>query len=78
MKLIALAEARRLSLAALVSEIDQQRPGPGNLSSALRLACSRDPEAEDQSSLNPFWRTKAPKSARSGTEYCRALSSDQP
>jgi predicted DNA-binding ribbon-helix-helix protein len=36
-ELIALAEARHLSLNALVSEIDQQRPGPGNLSSALRM-----------------------------------------
>ena len=30
------------------------------------------------SRLNPFFRTNAPKSARCGTPYCRALSSDQP
>jgi predicted DNA-binding ribbon-helix-helix protein len=36
-ELIALAEARRLSLSALVAEIDKQRPEPGNLTSALRL-----------------------------------------
>ena len=28
--------------------------------------------------LNPCFRMNAPKSARSGTAYCRALSSDQP
>lgn len=32
-----LARQRDLSLNALVSEIDQKRGGPGNLSSALRL-----------------------------------------
>ena len=31
-----------------------------------------------QSSRKPLARTKAPKSARSGSAYCRALSSDQP
>ncbi len=36
-ELIALAKGRRLSLSALVTEIDQQRGGPGNLASALRL-----------------------------------------
>jgi predicted DNA-binding ribbon-helix-helix protein len=36
-ELIAIAEARRLSLSALVAEVDKQRPGPGNLTSALRL-----------------------------------------
>ena len=36
-ELAALAEARRVSLSALVSEIDKQRGEAGNLSSALRL-----------------------------------------
>ena len=36
-ELIAIAESRRLSLSALIAEIDHKRPGPGNLTSALRL-----------------------------------------
>jgi predicted DNA-binding ribbon-helix-helix protein len=36
-ELTALAEARQLSLSAMVSEIDEKRAAPGNLSSALRL-----------------------------------------
>ena len=36
-ELAALAQARQLSLNALVSEIDHARGAPGNLSSALRL-----------------------------------------
>jgi len=36
-ELIALAEARRLSLSALVAEIDNKRGESGNLASALRL-----------------------------------------
>jgi predicted DNA-binding ribbon-helix-helix protein len=36
-ELSALANARKLSLSALVAEIDKARGGPGNLSSALRL-----------------------------------------
>ena len=36
-ELAAIAEARQLSLSALVAEIDKKRPGPGNLTSALRL-----------------------------------------
>ena len=36
-ELAALAEARRLSLSALVAEIDHQRGESGNLASALRL-----------------------------------------
>jgi len=36
-ELSALAKARKLSLSALVAEIDKARGGPGNLSSALRL-----------------------------------------
>jgi predicted DNA-binding ribbon-helix-helix protein len=36
-ELAALAEARRLSLSALVADIDKKRPGPGNLTSALRV-----------------------------------------
>jgi predicted DNA-binding ribbon-helix-helix protein len=36
-ELTALAEARRLSLSALVAEIDNQRGESGNLASALRL-----------------------------------------
>ena len=41
-------------------------------------ACFSSSWNQYQSSLKPLPRTKAPKSARSGTEYCRALSSDQP
>jgi predicted DNA-binding ribbon-helix-helix protein len=36
-ELIGLAEARRLSLSALVAEIDNKRAESGNLASALRL-----------------------------------------
>jgi predicted DNA-binding ribbon-helix-helix protein len=36
-ELSALAQVRKLSLSALVAEIDKARGGPGNLSSALRL-----------------------------------------
>ena len=36
-ELTALAEARRLSLSALVGEIDEKRDRTGNLASALRL-----------------------------------------
>ncbi len=36
-ELAAIAEARQLSLSALVAEIDKKRGGPGNLTSALRL-----------------------------------------
>ena len=36
-ELIALAEARRMSLPALIGEIDEQRGESGNLASALRL-----------------------------------------
>jgi predicted DNA-binding ribbon-helix-helix protein len=36
-ELAALAEARRLSLSALIGEIDAKRGGSGNLASALRL-----------------------------------------
>ena len=36
-ELSTLAEARQLSLSALVREIDQKRGGTGNLASALRL-----------------------------------------
>ena len=36
-ELVALAEARKLSLRALVAKIDKSRDKPGNLSSALRL-----------------------------------------
>ena len=37
-ELAAIAAARRLSLGALVAEVDRERPGPdSNLSSALRL-----------------------------------------
>ena len=36
-ELSALANARKLSLSALVAEIDKARGGPGNLSSALRM-----------------------------------------
>jgi predicted DNA-binding ribbon-helix-helix protein len=36
-ELSALANARNLSLSALVAEIDRARKAPGNLSSALRL-----------------------------------------
>ena len=36
-ELAALAAARRLSLNALVAEIDEKRSGPGNLASTLRL-----------------------------------------
>jgi predicted DNA-binding ribbon-helix-helix protein len=36
-ELASLAEARRLSLNALVTQIDQAQGGRGNLSSALRL-----------------------------------------
>jgi predicted DNA-binding ribbon-helix-helix protein len=36
-ELSALANARKLSLSAVVAEIDKARGGPGNLSSALRL-----------------------------------------
>jgi predicted DNA-binding ribbon-helix-helix protein len=36
-ELTALAEARQLSLSAMVAEIDKTRGAPGNLSSALRL-----------------------------------------
>jgi predicted DNA-binding ribbon-helix-helix protein len=36
-ELSTLANARKLSLSALVAEIDKARGGPGNLSSALRL-----------------------------------------
>jgi predicted DNA-binding ribbon-helix-helix protein len=36
-ELSALANARKMSLSALVAEIDKARGGPGNLSSALRL-----------------------------------------
>ncbi|SKA33592.1 Ribbon-helix-helix domain-containing protein [Enhydrobacter aerosaccus] len=36
-ELAAIAEARHLSLNALVAEIDRARGGQGNLSSALRL-----------------------------------------
>jgi bacteriocin-like protein len=36
------------------------------------------PYRRNHSSRKPFERTKAPKSARSGSAYCRALSSDQP
>jgi predicted DNA-binding ribbon-helix-helix protein len=36
-ELSALANARKLSLSALVAEIDKARGTPGNLSSALRL-----------------------------------------
>ena len=36
-ELSALAKARKLSLSALVAEIDKARGEPGNLSSALRL-----------------------------------------
>jgi len=36
-ELTSIAEARGLSLNALVGEIDQTKGGPGNLSSALRL-----------------------------------------
>jgi predicted DNA-binding ribbon-helix-helix protein len=36
-ELSALARARKLSLSALVAEIDKARGGPGNLASALRL-----------------------------------------
>jgi predicted DNA-binding ribbon-helix-helix protein len=36
-ELSGLAEARKLSLNALIAEIDTARGGPGNLSSALRL-----------------------------------------
>ena len=36
-ELAALAEARRLSLSALVAEIDKARGESGNLASALRL-----------------------------------------
>jgi predicted DNA-binding ribbon-helix-helix protein len=36
-ELSALANARKLSLSALVAEIDKARGAPGNLSSALRL-----------------------------------------
>ena len=36
-ELAALANARKLSLSAVVAEIDKARGGPGNLASALRL-----------------------------------------
>lgn len=36
-ELVAIAENRGLTLAALVAEIDEQRPREANLSSALRL-----------------------------------------
>jgi predicted DNA-binding ribbon-helix-helix protein len=36
-ELSALADARKLSLSALVAEIDKARGAPGNLSSSLRL-----------------------------------------
>jgi predicted DNA-binding ribbon-helix-helix protein len=36
-ELSVLANARKLSLSALVAEIDKARGGPGNLASALRL-----------------------------------------
>jgi len=36
-ELSALADARKLSLSALVAEIDKARGSPGNLSSSLRL-----------------------------------------
>jgi len=36
-ELSALAKDRKLSLSALVAEIDKARGGPGNLTSALRL-----------------------------------------
>jgi len=36
-ELSALADARSLSLSALVAEIDKARGAPGNLSSSLRL-----------------------------------------
>ena len=36
-ELTALAEARRLSLSALIGEIDEKRGRTGNLASALRL-----------------------------------------
>ena len=36
-ELSALANARKMSLSALVAEVDKARGGPGNLSSALRL-----------------------------------------
>jgi len=36
-ELAALAEARRLSLSALVAEVDKARDESGNLASALRL-----------------------------------------
>jgi predicted DNA-binding ribbon-helix-helix protein len=36
-ELTALAEARRLSLSALVAEVDNKRGESGNLASALRL-----------------------------------------
>jgi len=36
-ELSALADARKLSLSALVAEIDKARRAPGNLSSSLRL-----------------------------------------
>jgi predicted DNA-binding ribbon-helix-helix protein len=36
-ELSAIAQARGVSLNALVAEIDHARPAPGNLSSALRL-----------------------------------------
>ena len=78
-ELSAIAEQRGLSLNALVAEIDHGARRRGNLSSALRLfRARRASETNDQSSLKPLPRTNAPKSARSGTEYCRTLSSDQP
>ena len=81
-ELSALAQARDLSLNALVTEVDKARDSPQerrrqSLQRAPGL-CAEAGQAEDQSSLKPLRRTKAPKSARSGTEYCRALSSDQP
>ena len=42
------------------------------------LSGSARHDTADQSRLEPFARTKVPKSVRSGTAYCRALSSDQP
>jgi predicted DNA-binding ribbon-helix-helix protein len=36
-ELSAIAEERRLSLSALIAEIDRDKAEPGNLSSALRL-----------------------------------------
>jgi signal recognition particle subunit SRP54 len=59
-----------LDSGVIIKEIDGK-------SISLLLGGSQGPQ-ERYFRLKPFSRMKAPKSARSGTEYWRALSSDQP